>query len=219
MDTPILTNVFSDLVPYNYGWLYLPGDTVGTKRILPIRRDPDAATTVSYSAIDPLTPFSWKKLRAEQRLFRLFCRLSKLARTSETSTCGSLLLSAAQWVGRATIDRRREEAFLLYAIALETLMLPGEKSGELGFRLKLRVAHLLGRTGAARALIAKEISRLYGIRSAIVHAGSYEVTDEDLGLLRSIVKRALLRLLRLTSLHRVTHEQLSDWFDRRILRK
>jgi hypothetical protein len=214
-----LVNVFSDLIPYNYGWLYLPGDTARAKRIVPIQRTTDGAATMSYTAIDPLTDFSWKKLRAERLLFRLFSRLSTLARKSETGTCGSLLVSAAQWIGRATIDRRREEAFLLYAIALETLILPGEKSGELGYRLKVRVAHLLGRTVATRTQLAKSITRLYGIRSAIVHAGSYEVTDEDLGLLRSVVKRVLFRIVRSTSLHRLTHDQLSDWFDRKILRK
>ena len=214
-----LVNVFSDLIPYNYGWLYLPGDAARAQRIVPIQRAADGAATTSYTTLDPLTAFSWKKLRAERRLFQLFSRLSTLARKNDDGTCGSLVTSAAQWIGRATIDRRREEAFLLYAIALETLMLPGEKSGELGYRLKVRVAHLLGRSVASRTQLAKDISRLYGIRSAIVHAGSYEVTDEDLGLLRSVVKRVLLRLVRSAALHRLTHDQLSEWFDRRILRR
>ncbi|MGE3275201.1 MAG: hypothetical protein AB7O67_08810 [Vicinamibacterales bacterium] len=214
-----LVNGFSDLIPYNYGWLYLPGDTVASKRMLPIRRDADATFTAHYSAIDPLTPFSWQKLRGERRLFRLFSTLSTLTRIATRGSCGALLVTAAQWIGRATVDRRREEAFLLFTIALETLFLPGEKSGEMAFRLKLRVAHLLGRTVAARAQVAEEMNRLYNIRSAIVHAGSYEVTDEDLGLVRAISKRALLKLLRLKSIHRLSHKDFSIWLDRRILRR
>ncbi len=212
-------NAFSDLIPYNYGWIYLPGDAARAKRILPIQRVADGSATTSYTALDPLTTFSWKKLRGEKTLFRYFLRLATLAQHSRSDTCGSLVASAAQWIGRATIDRRREEAFLLYSIALETLVLPGEKTGELGYRLKLRVAHLLGRSPASRERLAKDMTRLYGIRSAIVHAGSYEVTDEDLGLLRTTVKRVLFRLLRATATHTLTYDQLAAWLDRRILRK
>ena len=51
-----------------------------------------------------------------------------------------------------------------------------------------------------------------------MHSGSYQVTDEELGQLRSIVKRAILRVL----LHRTirqfrTAEELASWFEERVL--
>jgi hypothetical protein len=49
--------------------------------------------------------------------------MSRLARTAQPNSCGATLLAAAQWAGRATIERRCEQSFLLYAIALEKMML------------------------------------------------------------------------------------------------
>jgi hypothetical protein len=129
------------------------------------------------------------------------------------------VLTALQWAGRATADDRREEAFLLYLIALESLILGEKADRELGYRLKIRCAHLLGRTPAHRAAIAQRLSGLYGIRSKIVHAGQTEVTDEDLSAARSLAKNALIAVLR----SRVrptpkTSQALEDWFEARTLK-
>lgn len=128
------------------------------------------------------------------------------------------VLTALQWAGRATADERREEAFLLYLISLESLILGEKADRELGYRLKLRCAHLLGRTRAHRAAIADRISELYGIRSKIVHAGRMEVNDEDLSAARSLAKNALVAILR----SRVrptpkTSKSFEEWFEERML--
>jgi hypothetical protein len=105
------------------------------------------------------------------------------------------LLAAAERAGRASLEREREQQFLLQAISLETAVLPVQGS-ELTHRLAVRVARLLAKKPERRAWIQEEVERLYNVRSAIVHSGSYEVAEEDLRLLKEIAARTLLTLLR-----------------------
>ena len=60
------------------------------------------------------------------------------------------ILSALQWAGRAAVEERREEAFLLYAIAIESLLLGGKSHVEVTERLAVRGAHLLSGDPKAR---------------------------------------------------------------------
>jgi hypothetical protein len=114
---------------------------------------------------------------------------------------------------------RREEAFLLSAIALETIMLPGSGSNELAYRLRLRVAHLLGETLDERREIIRKIRNLYNIRSKIVHDGAYEVTDAELRQIRSFAKKATWRLLETPYLRKCPSlADMETWFESQILR-
>ncbi len=212
-----LLNLFTDLVPFCHGWLYLPGEAARAKRALPMKNQA-GLLTASLAALDPLAEVSWKSLRETKRIARPFRLLDKLAESDRSRDIGStIILSAAEWMGRATIERRREQSFLLYSIALETLLLP-DTQAELSHRLKLRVAHLLGKTVTARKRIAKDMARLYQTRSKIVHAGSYEVTDDELWLLAGMVKGALFRILSSTQTRSMSRQQFSEWLDRNILR-
>lgn len=211
-------NLFTDLVPYNHGWLYLPGDTAKSRMVVAVQKE-DGGFFPRFTNRDPLADVSWKSLRAATHIAAPFGSLSRLARsTPAIGKCGSLLLTAAEWAGRATVERQREQSFLLFAISLETMMLPVKETQGLGHRLRLRVAHLLGRSIEARQRIAKDVSRLYAVRSKIVHAGSYEVTDADLGRLRQLVKSCLLRLLAIRKLHAMERDDYSEWLDRQLLR-
>jgi hypothetical protein len=139
------------------------------------------AFSVQHTTIELRGSVSWRAVREAKHIAKPFRGFDRLARSPEDGdTCDALLLTAAQWIGRATVERRREEAFLLYAIALETMLLPTQAQ-ELGYRLRLRAAHVLGKTVAARKRIAADLAALYTVRSKIVHAGWYQVTDEDYG--------------------------------------
>jgi hypothetical protein len=210
-----ILNVFVDLVPYNDGWFYLPGETTRTKQIVPTQRQ-DGTLTANATTPPPRADVSWKSLWSVKRLVSPLRTLSNLA--TKKAYGAQLLFSGAQWVGRATVDRRREQSFLLYGIALETMVLPTTEGQSVAQKLRLRVAHVLGRTVDARKQIAKEVSRLYGIRSKVVHSGSYEVNDIDLARLRFIVKGVLFALLRNRKLHSMSREQIAEWFDRKLLR-
>lgn len=112
------------------------------------------------------------------------------------------ILSAFQWAGRATLidlsnkqykeytDSRREEAFLLYTISLESLLLREEKEDNTN-KFKTRGASLLRIRAVNRLGLEKHLSKLYDVRSRIVHDGNTEVSNEDLYYIRGYAKRAL----------------------------
>jgi hypothetical protein len=212
-----VVNLFTDLVPYNYAWLYLPGEAASSLTSVPTLTRA-GAFSVPLTRIEPVGNVSWKAVREAKHIAKAFRGLDRLARAAEgRDTCGAVLLNAGQWIGRATVERRREEAFLLYTIALETMLLPMQAQ-ELGYRLRLRAAHVLGKTIAARERIAADVSTLYTVRSKIAHAGSYQVTDEELGRLRSYVKGTLFRLVTTPKIHAMTRQQLDAWLEGKLLR-
>jgi hypothetical protein len=130
------------------------------------------------------------------------------------------LLAAFRWAGRATVAARPEEAFLLYAIALESLILgPTDgKRGELTYQLKVRAARLLARVLDRRTKISTRVQELYDVRSAIAHAGSREVDDVDLNGMRQLAKASIIAFLDRRDLLAMTHKELRDWFDAQALR-
>jgi hypothetical protein len=88
--------------------------------------------------------------------------------------------------------------------------LPLRDSQGSAFRLRLHVAHLLGRTREGHQKLLADVARLYGRRSQIAHAGSYDVTVEDLSRIRSITKGVLLRLAAQKSFRGLTRQEFSD---------
>ena len=230
----------------NGGRLYLPGEAHPTsgasltlqlesgsiKRSQGISQNSPRFSTSSYLA-GPFSDFSLDKLdkaalvelrkRGWTRASRILEREDR-ARTDMENR----ILAAMRWAGRATAtelldnDKKQtylvtEQAFLLYAIALESLLL--KKESELSYRLSLRGAHLLAATPIARHEVQKALAELYDLRSKIVHSGSSSVTPGQLGRLRSYAKQAIFMLL----VHRPfcsmqTEKEFREWFDVRLLR-
>lgn len=129
------------------------------------------------------------------------------------------VVNALAWAGRATVEPRRDQAFLLYAISLESLLTkPGARAGVTD-RLRLRVAHLIGREPATRQRVMALMSTLYDIRSALVHSGdSGALADIDLRTISELVERALTGILtddRFTAMRDV--REFDRWFDAQLL--
>jgi len=71
------------------------------------------------------------------------------------------------------------DALLEYTIALEAILLPSKFEGELGYRLRVNAAWLLGSDRDTRAQIAHKLGRIYTLRSSLVH-GLRSPEDNDL---------------------------------------
>jgi Apea-like HEPN len=130
------------------------------------------------------------------------------------------LLSALQWAGRASVDPRTEESFLLYAIALESLLmeLEGADRSEITEKLALRGAHLIAGNLKSRMIVYHDLKRLYSIRSKVVHSGSVDVGEAQLSEIRYYARLALLTTLTAPSFSVLTSkEELVSLFRRRIL--
>jgi len=135
-------NFFSDLVPFNHGWVFLPGDGERRATISTVIR-PDGSLWCRMFRTRPIGLFSMAKLRASRHLRSTVKRVSGLLKR-ERNAVEELLVTSVQIAGQATVATRAEDAFLLYTMALESLILP-KANMELRHRLAQRVARLLGR--------------------------------------------------------------------------
>jgi hypothetical protein len=110
-----------------------------------------------------------------------FGRISMMLAADNPDDLQNRILRAIQWAGRALVDPRREESFLLMAIALESLLLRNQKDENIGFKIALRCAHLIGLPQLpAKKLLVHAVKELYARRSAIVHSGIVTVSDSEL---------------------------------------
>jgi hypothetical protein len=102
-----------------------------------------------------------------------------------TGQLASALLAGAQWAGRATVDRLRENSFLFLRHRSKRCCFPNARR-RVQASAQAQSCVAAGQNTKARAAFLEELADLYGKRSRIVHAGSYDVTDADLARLRSI---------------------------------
>jgi hypothetical protein len=201
-------------------YITLQGDAEATTETVPVLQSGDSPSfQIHRSRIGPDQPLNlrWFLGGTEQDLGLKMA--SDILADKDRRELARLVLTAIEWTGRAGIDRRKEEAFLLYAIALECLVLGQQNEGELTYRLQTRIAHLVGGTVEKRKEIAKLVGELYRIRSKIVHNGQYEVTDADLELIRYFAVRSINRVLMYSPfVDMQTFKDLRDWFEDQVLR-
>jgi hypothetical protein len=198
-------------------WVYLFGEASKVKEPFAVFRLSPEGTPDSYRTggrwAGPTRSLPLNQLGT----LRGFKRISGMLANRQLSPAEERLLTAIQWAGRAQVDPRPEEAFLLYAIALESLLLGSKTSGELGYRLSLRCAHLIASPERRQAL-KHQLGKLYGLRSKIVHSGKTLVADADLTLLRGYCRNAIFRVLNDPGFHQLkSEEELDDWFEQQAL--
>lgn len=206
-------NFFADLLPYNYGWLYFPEEAASVWVTSPVLGESGIFSIPGHRQ-GPGPGFSFEKVRQTNTIQPFVRKINKILKEGPKCDLEEILLSSIQWAGRATVESRREQAFLLFAIALESIILP-KMQAEINYRLRIRTAHLLGATANEREVISKRVQRLYEIRSKIAHNGYYEVTDVELNQIRFLVKQVILKLLK----SRIGVSGNSDEFDRWLERK
>jgi hypothetical protein len=210
-------NFLADLVPYNYGAVRLLRDERQGLEVGVVLSS-DRRLSVPHTRAERTLPYALENLRKHAPTTKLLKLLSRLSTSAKHGTAGSALVAAVMWAGRASVEERRELGFLLFAIALEAAVLSDGDQRELTYRLGLRVARLLGRNPEQRERLRSDVTRLYAIRSKIVHAGSYEVTDEHLGRLRSLALRTLIRLLRRRKVWHMKTKDFGAWLERLVAR-
>lgn len=212
-------NFFSDIIPYQKGHIYLPGNNERLTINVPIISTGEKPSfTFGYEVVGPLMPFSFPQLLENNK--KRNWGFSKIANLLSKNRNGleEKIISAIQWAGKATVESNKEGAFLLYAISLESLILLDNKKEELGYRLRTRVAHLLGSNLENRKKISNKVRDLYTVRSQIVHSGSYQVTDADISLIRSYSKNCILHIVNkkpFSSMDSI--DSLVQWFNEKIL--
>ena len=210
-------NFVAELIPYNRAHLRLArGRTAGDSGAqLSIAKD-GSYTTDSAARIP--WELSFERLRdVDGPAAGVIRRIDDLLMEHAPNEVGDSLLRAVRWAGRSTEAESVEDKFLFAVVALESLLLP-DSSGELGFRLSLLVARLLGRDTVSRLQVASDVKRLYGLRSTLVHNGRFEGTEDDQDLVVTIAIETIARLLTDERIRKLTmRQQLQKHFNQLIL--
>lgn len=137
---------------------------------------------------------------------------------SEETEFNMRVLRGLQFAGAGSVDHHPERSFLMFAIALESVVLGNNKKTEITFQLGTRVAHLIGRGLEGRKTIAKTVNELYSRRSMIVHAGEYGVSRQESDLMHHYCLAALAMLAAAPTFAKFkTDSDLEGWFKDRIL--
>ena len=210
-------NIFYDLIPHNHSWLFLPGEqetTTTTTIVVGVQGNFARRSSI----VGPVGGYTLIRLRRQKGISKAVTRINRLLQTRPRNEVEEILVTSVRWAGRATVARLREEAFLLYAIALECAVLPSTGEGELSHRLSQRVARLLSGSVDERLKNQKTVRTLYRIRSEIVHSGLYEVREGDLGLIGDITKRVIFKQLADSAVAGLTKtDELEHWYEQRML--
>ena len=209
-------NFLSDTIPGHHGSLFLPTTHEAPSGVVRLAAADSGAMYTDYSDDTPRGAFSIRKVRenAEGMVSCPFDRVDSLL-ASNRNEVEELLLTGVRWAGRATVATTAEESFLLFAIALECLVLPTERD-ELRYRLAHRVARLCGEDLDQRLELAKITKKLYDVRSKIVHSGHYEVTEDERAEIRIAAKVVILKLLTDPDVEKYCKlGKLHEYFERR----
>ncbi len=214
-----IINFFGDLTPYTNGFAYLPG-TADRTRIYSFLRNPvDDLTQTNTSLVGSVMPISFEVIKQADQMNEIgFQKLMDII-SKPINDLQNKIITAIRWAGKGIVHERlgrNEDAFLHFAIALESLILLDQKT-ELNYRLSIRLAHLLGKSGEYRPGIAKQIRELYEIRSQIVHSGNFDIADVDLASIRFITRSTIVHLIRNEPFASMkTSDELVKWFDQQI---
>lgn len=208
-------NFFTDLASFNSAHLSLPDDSQGTHKIVPqieMRDGALVAFMVNEKVVGQMGELPLAKLlSADSDVGSGLHRASRLLASSRNNL-EDQLVDCMQWAGRASTERRAEQAFLFFMIALESLILPaGTPKGQ---RLGGRVAYLLyGNESSAKAISEYIRSSLYDVRSRIVHDGRFRVTAAELGEVRKYAKECIWRIANTDTFMKMSElEELNQWF-------
>jgi hypothetical protein len=129
------------------------------------------------------------------------------------------IVRCAEWTGQAMGDPNAASAFVKAAIALEVLFSPKEKgiiTPSIMSQIAESCAFLLGDSADSAREVEREVKRLYGIRSAVVHSGKDSVASSDLNAFIRICRDIVIVLLSRKELENIDGlERLAEYFKAR----
>ncbi|MCJ2367864.1 HEPN domain-containing protein [Aeromonas dhakensis] len=127
------------------------------------------------------------------------------------------LHQAVSWFGKAVNADIPEDQFLFFAISIESLLVGDEPSGgfssqgSINQKISERSAFLLGNSFKERIEIEREIKRIYGIRSKIVHTGA-KADNSDVIKIENINKDLIFSFSRRSF---TSQQEFLRWFKER----
>ena len=111
------------------------------------------------------------------------------------------ILTSIFWFGAATKDRYRVSSFLKHVIAVETLLLKGERNKKETISERLTSVLYDGATQEEKKKAHDEMWRLYQVRNDIIHAGKDYVERDEVTQIEYWCRALILKLLNYTATH------------------
>jgi hypothetical protein len=108
------------------------------------------------------------------------------------------IMRCAEWTGQAIGEPNDAAALVKAAIALEVLFSANEKgliTPSIMAQVSESCAFLLGNENASPVEVERELKRLYGVRSSVVHSGKDSVDSKDLNAFIRICRHIVILLL------------------------
>ena len=178
-------NFFADVVPYNHARLRVSRGIGERGNSLQMAIADEGSFVHSPQTTIPWE-FSFERLRglagpADEALERVDVLRGK----DDRNAVEELFVRAVRWVGRAVAADRSEDKFLFSMVALDCITRP-TRGANVSQKLSSRAARVLSGPVEDRERLEVEIRRLYDIRSALVHDGSLEVTEDDRARVQTI---------------------------------
>jgi hypothetical protein len=126
------------------------------------------------------------------------------------------IIRCAEWTGQALGEPNEAAALVKAAIALEVLLSHNEKAvitPSIMAQISESCAFLLGGADTPPLEMEREVKRLYGVRSSVVHSGRDSVDPSDLDKFIRICRRVVVRLLSDVELRQIDSvSKLADHF-------
>lgn len=105
------------------------------------------------------------------------------------------------WLTRGRRSQDRAERFLFFFTAIEALLSSDDKSAPVVQTIARQAAVILAEDPKDRMNCANKIKKLYGARSALVHAGKRKVSQTDANAVQYIAEKLYLAVMHQTGLN------------------
>ncbi|PTP11726.1 hypothetical protein CWO36_24275 [Vibrio splendidus] len=141
---------------------------------------------------------------------------SLLSCVKQKSEIEKRIFQSINWFGKAINSEVFEEQFLFFAISIESLLVGNEpdspfaNQGSITQKISDRSAFLIGKDFNSRVKIEKDLKKLYGLRSKIVHTGA-KVKNTDVIKIECLAKKLILKFSKENYL---SHESFIEWIKR-----
>jgi Apea-like HEPN len=187
-----------------------------TNAVYRVGKSIDSMGSMGFQAATTRIPLMRPELESVLK-HKLGTRISEML-SSPGDEFSKRVISGYALSGAACVDAHPERGFLMFAIALESVVLGRDTKSELTHQLATRVAHLIGNGQSGRKHVAKWVENLYDRRSKIVHRGEYGVSRTESGLIQ-LYSMAALAMLVLSAAFKgfTTIAELEAWFKERTL--
>jgi len=123
--------------------------------------------------------------------------VSEFLKSNEDNLFKQRILPSLKWLGRASLQLTREEAFLFIFLAFEAIIFEKKVEQHVVSRIVSRTSKLLfweGRFFTSAITAYDNIEKLYKKRSNIVHRGGQDdLSAKDIGLIQDLVRSCLYK--------------------------